>query len=1018
MRKRIISFIISVIVAMEFFMSADGTAKVYAYSAQLEQALQWATAIANDNSHGYSQTNRWGLDYDCSSLVISALKYAGFDVGDATYTGNMRSRFTVRGFEWIPWSQISGSAQLKRGDILLNETYHTAFYLGNNKVVEGYGRSQADKNYDSRDVSVAKTLPGDQDGQEIRICNYYNYSKGWNGVLRYKDDPPAPNTIQISLSGSTNEFRRGSDIAFNWTWGGDGADGYDLYFAKKIPGTAQYGWNNASTIFFSGSGTMSGTAAASYFTSSGEYAAYMRARNTSNGQYGGQSNFVYFTVYDGGAQWKIWLSKTRMGSETEIVPVGKTCYLCYQIIDKHTQKNWDEENSSFYDIYGTFTRPNGTTYKSPLYVNDNNCMAFTPEEEGKYKGVVEISGDFTGKLECDFVAKNFYYGDINADDDITVSDLSDVNRAINNQMILTADQKKRADVNADGKITDEDVNLIRDYVLGVITEFPAESHVHSYSSKITKNATCSSLGVRTYSCICGESYTKTIPKTSHTQAVDSAVAATCTRSGKTQGSHCSVCGTVITAQKTVAATGHINTEVRNAREATSLLDGYTGDTYCLDCGIKLSSGKVIAKTEHTHIFSDKVTKEATCTVEGVKTYTCSCGYSYTETIEKKQHMEVTDQAQAATCTRSGKTQGSHCSVCGTVITTQKTVAATGHINTEVRNAREATSLLDGYTGDTYCLDCGAKLSSGKVIAKTDHTHIFRDKVTKEATCTAEGVKIYTCSCGYSYTETIEQKQHMEVTDRAQAATCTRSGKTQGSHCSVCGTIIIKQKTVPATGHVHIEVRNTKKATTLSDGYTGDIYCKDCGIKISSGKIIKKLQSDKEENGSGTIDTGNSDKDNKAEDDTLEIGDMLYDAWGYAEYEVIKISGNTVFVSYNTTLDKKQNVINVPKQIRTKDGIVCNVTAVSDRAFYNNKNVRQIVLNSNIMQIGARAFTGCKKLSSLMITSRNMTSKSLSGKAFKGISSKTKIKVPKEKRNSYKKLFYKKGLSKKVKVYGI
>ena len=466
--------------------------------------------------------------------------------------------------------------------------------------------------------------------------------------------------------------------------------------------------------------------------------------------------------------------KTRMGSETEIVPVGKTCYLCYQIIDKHTQKNWDEENSSFYDIYGTFTRPNGTTYKSPLYVNDNNCMAFTPEEEGKYKGVVEISGDFTGKLECDFVAKNFYYGDINADDDITVSDLSDVNRAINNQMILTADQKKRADVNADGKITDEDVNLIRDYVLGVITEFPAESHVHSYSSKITKNATCSSLGVRTYSCICGESYTKTIPKTSHTQAVDSAV----------------------------------------------------------------------------------------------------------------------------------------------------------------------------------------------------------------------------------------------------AATCTRSGKTQGSHCSVCGTIIIKQKTVPATGHVHIEVRNTKKATTLSDGYTGDIYCKDCGIKISSGKIIKKLQSDKEENGSGTIDTGNSDKDNKAEDDTLEIGDMLYDAWGYAEYEVIKISGNTVFVSYNTTLDKKQNVINVPKQIRTKDGIVCNVTAVSDRAFYNNKNVRQIVLNSNIMQIGARAFTGCKKLSSLMITSRNMTSKSLSGKAFKGISSKTKIKVPKEKRNSYKKLFYKKGLSKKVKVYGI
>ena len=85
------------------------------------------------------QCNRWGNpDYDCSSFVISALKAAGFDVGGATYTQNMRSELTTRGFTWIPWSQIGSAANLRRGDILLNNSsitsrQHTEFYLGNNQ---------------------------------------------------------------------------------------------------------------------------------------------------------------------------------------------------------------------------------------------------------------------------------------------------------------------------------------------------------------------------------------------------------------------------------------------------------------------------------------------------------------------------------------------------------------------------------------------------------------------------------------------------------------------------------------------------------------------------------------------------------------------------------------------------------------------------------------------------------------------------------------------------------------------
>lgn len=156
----------------------------------VETAISWAVSIANDNSHGYSQTSRWGPDYDCSSLVITAFNNAGISTGNATYTGNMISNFQDNGFTWIPWSSIGSSSNLQRGDILLNIQYHTAIYMGNNQLVEAHARSAADKAFDGRSVSQARTIQGDQDGQEIRVTNYYWYSSGgWNGVLRYDETP-------------------------------------------------------------------------------------------------------------------------------------------------------------------------------------------------------------------------------------------------------------------------------------------------------------------------------------------------------------------------------------------------------------------------------------------------------------------------------------------------------------------------------------------------------------------------------------------------------------------------------------------------------------------------------------------------------------------------------------------------------------------------------------------------------------------------------------------------------------
>ena len=140
-------------------------------SGSIEAALQWAVAAANDDSHGYSQSNRWGPDYDCSSFVITALRSAGFETSSASYTGNMRKDLIANGFTWIPWSSIGSEGNLQRGDILLKEGSHTEFYLGNGKNVgahKDYGHPES----------------GDQTGGEVSVSGYYYHP--WDGVLRYE----------------------------------------------------------------------------------------------------------------------------------------------------------------------------------------------------------------------------------------------------------------------------------------------------------------------------------------------------------------------------------------------------------------------------------------------------------------------------------------------------------------------------------------------------------------------------------------------------------------------------------------------------------------------------------------------------------------------------------------------------------------------------------------------------------------------------------------------------------------
>jgi len=212
---------------------------------------------------------------------------------------------------------------------------------------------------------------------------------------------------------------------------------------------------------------------------------------------------------------------------------------------------------------------------------------------------------------------------------------------------------------------------------------------------------------------------------------------------------------------------------------------------------------------HTHSYIEEITKQPTCTEEGKKTFTCDCGDTYTEIIPAKGHTEVIDKAVPATCTTDGKTEGSHCYVCGKVIKAQTVIKATGH-----------------------------KYDDGKI--------------TKQPTCTETGVKTYTCSeCGATKAETIKANGHTEVIDKAVPATCTTDGKTEGSHCSVCGEVIKAQTVIKATGH-NFGSWSTTKAATCTESGTQTRKCASCGKTEtktipakghkSSGWIIDKTAS--------------------------------------------------------------------------------------------------------------------------------------------------------------------------------
>ena len=266
--------------------------------------------------------------------------------------------------------------------------------------------------------------------------------------------------------------------------------------------------------------------------------------------------------------------------------------------------------------------------------------------------------------------------------------------------------------------------------------------------------------------------------------------------------------------------------------------------------------------------------------------------------------------------------------------------------------------------------------------ENQHNYYGEWKIIEEPTCTKAGLKQRTCSFdGYVQKEEIPAKGHTEVVINGYAATCEKSGLTDGKKCSACGEVLEAQKEIAKLGHSY--TKTVVEPTCTEQGYT--IYkCETCG-ETKKADFVNAKGHDFSNNAQFCLNGCGKVNPNYVAPDTSTVqtgscGDNVIYSLN-TETGVLTISGTGEMT--DSPFSQNSSI----KSVIIENG----VTSIVTYAFSGCTSLTSITIPDSVVSIGESAFDGCTSLVSVTL-SKSITIIEYS--TFFGCSSLTSIEIPK------------------------